>query len=177
MTAGANSISYRFDSGDVGNVNLDNITVGANQQVADTDHEAESAALGGGAAVNTNHTGYSGTGFVDGYWNQGAATTFSVSVPSAPAQYQARLRYSNGPDPVAGAKTVSVYVNGAEGAAGVVGVASTGNWDTWATQTEVLTGFTAGVNSVSYRYATGDSGNVNDPPVAAQTFYVRRVGR
>ena len=29
LTAGANSISYRFDSGDVGNVNLDNITVTA----------------------------------------------------------------------------------------------------------------------------------------------------
>lgn len=35
-------------------------------------YQAESAALSGGAKVNTDHTGFSGTGFVDGYWTQGA---------------------------------------------------------------------------------------------------------
>jgi hypothetical protein len=41
-----------------------------------------------------------------------------------------------------------------------VPLASTANWDTWATQTDVVT-LAAGVNSVSYRYDSGDDGNVN----------------
>jgi uncharacterized protein YegP (UPF0339 family) len=157
LTAGVNSVTYRYDTGDAGNVNLDKITVSANQPVVDTDYEAESAALSGGAAVNTNHAGYSGTGFVDGYWNQGASTTFNVSAPAAGA-YRVGLRYSNGPDPVAGAKTVSLYVNGVR--VRQVSLASTGNWDTWATHTESLA-LTAGTNTVSYRYDSGDGGNVN----------------
>jgi hypothetical protein len=157
LAAGTNAIAYRFDSGDGGNVNIDRLTVGVNAQVADADHEAESASLGGGAVVNTDHVGYSGSGFVAGYWNQGAATTFSVNVPTA-GQYRVGLRYSNGPNPFAGTKKVSVYVNGAK--VRQISLASTGNWDTWATSTEVLT-LTAGVNAISYRYDAGDDGNVN----------------
>jgi hypothetical protein len=122
-----------------------------------TDYEAEAAALSGGAAANTNHAGYSGTGFVDGYWNQGATTTFTVSVPTA-GTYNAGLRYSNGPDPFAGAKTVSVYVNGAK--VRQVSLASTGNWDTWATHQEALA-LNAGSNAIAIRYDDADDGNVN----------------
>ncbi|WFR60111.1 hypothetical protein QA584_13835 [Anaerocolumna sp. AGMB13025] len=35
--------------------------------------------------INTNHTGYSGTGFVEGFWKQGTATTFSVKRRSSDA--------------------------------------------------------------------------------------------
>jgi uncharacterized protein YegP (UPF0339 family) len=157
LVAGTNSVSFRYDSGDGGNVNLDKMTVGVSAQLRDTDYEAESAALAGGAAANTNHAGYSGAGFVDGYWNQGASTTFSVNVPSA-GQYQVRLRYANGPDPFAGNKAVSLYVNGTK--VRRVPLASTANWDTWGLQTDVVT-LAAGANSVSYRYDTGDDGNVN----------------
>jgi hypothetical protein len=122
-----------------------------------TDHEAETAGLSGGASATTNHAGYSGTGFVEGYWNQGATTSFSVSVPSA-GSYNAGLRYSNGPDPFAGAKKVSLYVNGAK--VRQVSLASTANWDTWATKTEPVT-LRAGTNSIVYKYDSGDDGNVN----------------
>lgn len=120
-------------------------------------YEAERAALSGGAAVNTNHPGYTGTGFVDGYWNKGAATTFSVNVPSA-GSYNVGLRYSNGPNPTAGTKSVSVYVNGTK--VRQVRLASTTNWDTWALQPESLS-LSAGANSISYRYDDSDAGNVN----------------
>jgi hypothetical protein len=132
-----------------------NALVGGTGQA--TDHEAETAGLSGGASVNTDHPGYSGTGFVDGYWNAGATTTFSVSAAAA-GQHNLALRYSNGPDPVAGTKTVSLYVNGAK--VRQVPLASTGNWDTWATRTEVVA-LNAGTNSVAFKYDTGDSGNVN----------------
>jgi len=121
------------------------------------EYEAETAGLSGSAAANTNHASYSGTGFVEGYWNQGATTSFSVSVPSA-GSYNAGLRYSNGPNPFAGTKKVSLYVNGAK--VRQVSLASTGNWDTWATQTEQVA-LRAGTNSVVYKYDSGDDGNVN----------------
>jgi hypothetical protein len=157
LAAGTNSISYRYDSGDGGNVNLDRLTVGANSQVADADLEAETAGLGGGAVVATDHTGYSGSGFVAGYWNQGASTTFNTNVPTA-GTYQARLRYANGPNPFAGTKKLSLYVNGAK--VRQISLANTGNWDTWSTSTE-LVALNAGANTVSYRYDAGDDGNVN----------------
>ncbi|TDV47858.1 family 16 glycoside hydrolase [Actinophytocola oryzae] len=157
LAAGTNSISYRYDAGDGGNVNLDRLTVGATTQILDTDLEAESSGLGGGAEVATDHAGYSGSGFVAGYWNQGASTTFTVTVPTA-GTYQSRLRYSNGPNPFAGNKRVSLYVNNAK--VRQISLASTGNWDTWAIQTDVVT-LNAGANTVSYRYDAGDDGNVN----------------
>ncbi|MBY8852269.1 hypothetical protein K7G98_30085, partial [Saccharothrix sp. MB29] len=98
--------------------------------------EAESAALSGGAGVNTDHTGYSGAGFVDGYGTQGATTRFAVNAAAAGA-HTVGLRYSNGPNPSSGTKTISVYVNNAK--VRQVALADTGNWDTWATHTEALT--------------------------------------
>ncbi|RSM81667.1 DUF1080 domain-containing protein [Kibdelosporangium aridum] len=120
-------------------------------------YEAERATLSGGAAVNTNHAGYEGTGFVDGYWNQGAATTFAVNAPTA-GTYNVSLRYSNGPDPSPGTKSVSVYVNGTK--VRQVRLSSTVTWDNWAPQPEQLT-LAAGTNSISYRFDAGDAGNVN----------------
>ncbi|MET0235025.1 MAG: family 16 glycoside hydrolase [Kibdelosporangium sp.] len=119
--------------------------------------EAESAALSGGANVNTDHAGYSGSGFVDGYGTVGATTRFAMNVGSA-GTYNAALRYSNGPNPSAGNKTVSVYVNGAK--VRQITVASTGNWDTWATHTEALA-LRAGANTIAYKVDSGDIGHIN----------------
>ncbi|MFE2750514.1 family 16 glycoside hydrolase [Actinosynnema sp. NPDC059335] len=119
--------------------------------------EAESAALSGGAGVNTDHTGYSGAGFVDGYGTQGATTRFAVNASAAGA-HTVGLRYSNGPNPSSGTKTVSVHVNGAK--VRQVALADTGNWDTWATHTESLT-LRAGANTIAYRVDSGDIGHVN----------------
>ncbi|PRY35681.1 family 16 glycoside hydrolase [Umezawaea tangerina] len=120
-------------------------------------YEAERAALSGGAGINTNHAGYSATGFVDGYWNKGATTTFSVNAPTAGA-YNVALRYSNGPDPAPGAKSLSVYVNGTR--IRQVRLAGTTNWDTWLAQPETVT-LNAGANTVAYRFDDADAGNVN----------------
>ncbi|QFU90598.1 family 16 glycoside hydrolase [Amycolatopsis sp. YIM 10] len=133
---------------------LNSLVGGAGQA---TEYEAETAGLSGGAAANTNHPGYSGTGFVDGYWNQGASTAFTVNVPSA-GEHNVGLRYSNGPDPFSGSKTVSVYVNGTK--VRQTRLASTVDWDTWATHTESLA-LQAGNNTVTYRFDSGDDGNVN----------------
>ncbi|MET0135045.1 MAG: family 16 glycoside hydrolase [Kibdelosporangium sp.] len=119
--------------------------------------DAESAALSGGAKVNTDHTGYTGSGFVDGYGTSGATTRFAVNAATA-GVHNVGLRYSNGPNPFSGAKTVSVYVNGTK--VKQISVASTGDWETWATHTEALT-LRAGANTIAYKYDTGDTGNIN----------------
>ena len=58
-------------------------------------YEAENAALTGGAKVNTDHTGYSGTGFVDGIQTAGSSqAAFTVNVATA-GSYNVDLRYAN----------------------------------------------------------------------------------
>ncbi|WP_426514149.1 carbohydrate-binding protein [Dactylosporangium sp. McL0621] len=150
LTGASNTVAYRFDSTDSGNVNLDSVTVSS---AASSGLEAESAALSGGAAVATDHSGYTGTGFVGGYTdaNKGnAATTFTV-----PATSSLTLRYANG---TGAAMTLSLYVNGAR--LRQISLPATANWDTWATATESVS-LTAASNTVAYRFDSTDSGNVN----------------
>ena len=121
-------------------------------------YEAEEARLTGAAGVNTDHAGYSGSGFVDRYATEGkVATTFDVTVPKSGA-YDVNLRYSNGPDPFQGTKSLSFYANGKK--VRQTKLASTGDWDTWSAQTERLV-LRAGHNTISYRYDPGDTGHVN----------------
>lgn len=117
-------------------------------------YEAESASLSGGAKVNTDHAGYSGGGFVDGYLTQGASTTFTVNVPAAGSR-EVTLKYANASG---SAKTISVYVNGAK--IGQTSLPNLANWDSWSTKIEVLN-LNAGNNTIAYKYDAGDSGNVN----------------
>jgi hypothetical protein len=119
--------------------------------------EAEQAQLSGGATVASNHPGYTGTGFVDGYWNAGASTTFTVDAATA-GEHAATLRYANGPHPFSGTKTLSLYVNGEK--VRQVALPSTGTWQTWADHTETVT-LDAGSNTIGYRYDEGDTANVN----------------
>ncbi|WP_199435028.1 family 16 glycoside hydrolase [Qaidamihabitans albus] len=122
-----------------------------------TSYEAEEATRSGGAGFNTNHSGYSGAGFVDGYGTEGAATTFDVTVETG-GTYDVGLRYSNGPHPFSGTKTVSVYVNGRK--VKQTSLHSTGDWDSWSTQTESLN-LRAGANTITYKHDSGDTGHVN----------------
>jgi|GEM_PF-542833 len=117
-------------------------------------YEAESAALTGGAKTNTDHTGYTGSGFVDGYWTQGATTTFTVNAATA-GNYHVALKFGNASG---SAKTLSIYVNGAK--VKQTTLANLANWDTWSTKVETLT-LDTGNNTIAYKYDTTDSGNVN----------------
>lgn len=117
-------------------------------------YQAEAAALSGGAKVNTDHTGFSGTGFVDGYWTQGAATAFTVNVQAAGTR-NVTLRYGNGN---ASPQTLSLYVNGAK--IRQTSLPNLPNWDTWGTKTEALN-LNAGNNIITYKFDAGDSANVN----------------
>ncbi|WP_336772741.1 galactose-binding domain-containing protein [Paenibacillus sp. MMO-58] len=124
---------------------------------ASATYEAESAARSGGVVIATDHTGYTGSGFVGGYTdaNKGnAATAFAVSA-SAAGSYTAALRYSNG---TGSAKTLSLYVNGAK--LKQIALSATADWNSWSTQTETVS-LNSGSNTITYKFDTADSGNVN----------------
>lgn len=129
-------------------------------------YQAESATLSGGASVTTNHTGYLGTGFVEGYWAQGATTTFNVSVASA-GWYDIGLRFGNG----FAASSLSLYVNAVKTL--VSSLPTTGSWDTWAVKTETVY-LNSGSNQVAYKFDAGDGANVNlDQITVGATSLVR----
>ncbi|MFD6140185.1 family 16 glycoside hydrolase [Promicromonospora sp. NPDC060271] len=119
--------------------------------------EAEEASLRGSANVATEHSGYSGTGFTAGFGQVGASATFTADVRRGGSQ-PVSLRYSNGPNPFQGTKTVSVLVNGQE--VEPWALESTGDWKTWATATRDLP-LRKGVNTITLRYDADDDGNVN----------------
>ncbi len=96
---------------------------------ASVDYQAEDAAITQGA-VATNHTGYSGTGFVD-YTNvTGSAVEFAVSATAAGTAPLA-FRYANG---TTVDRPMDIAVNGTV-IASAVSFPATANWDTWATRT------------------------------------------
>ncbi|MFD0023194.1 CBM35 domain-containing protein [Streptomyces sp. NPDC058382] len=124
---------------------------------AGTALEAESAQLSGGAAVSTEHPGYTGGGFVGGFTdaNKGSASVaFTVGSEAAGAGSIA-IRYANG---TTATMTLSLYVNGDK--VRQVSLAATADWDTWATQEEAVT-YRAGANTVALTFTAADSGNVN----------------
>ncbi|WP_306216266.1 family 16 glycoside hydrolase [Actinoplanes sp. RD1] len=134
--------------------------------------EAEWSGLSGSTSFASDHTGYTGTGFAAGHSAAGAATTFTVNVPTAGA-YPVSLRFSNGPNPAAGTKTLSLYVNGTR--VKQVSFADTGTWDTWATLADTVT-LQAGGNTVSYRVDSGDSGHVNLDSLTLASAAAARTG-
>lgn len=135
-------------------------------QAATTRYEAESAAISQGV-VESNHLGYSGTGFVNYDNLTGSSITFTVTAAQAGAASIA-LRYANG---TTVNRPMAIAVNGA--APINRDFNGTGNWDTWATST-LTTTLNAGSNTITATATTANGGpnvdyldaNVADAPQA-----------
>lgn len=120
---------------------------------AATYYQAEDAAISQGA-VATNHTGYTGTGFVD-YTNvKGSSVEFTVSA-TADGTSSLALRYANG---TATDRPMDISVGGTVVASGV-SFPATADWDTWATKS-VDVPLKAGSNKIRAT-ATSDAGGPN----------------
>ena len=123
----------------------------AGTAAAATDYQAEDATISQGA-VATNHTGFTGTGFVD-YTNiTGSYVEFTVSAGSA-GSTAIDLRYANG---TTTDRPMDISVNGTVVASNV-SFAPTGNWDTWATKS-VTVSLAAGANKVRATATTANGG-------------------
>jgi hypothetical protein len=130
---------------------------------APTRYEAENATIFQGT-VATNHTGFSGTGFVD-YTNvTGSAVEWTVNAATAGTASLA-FRFANGSTVN---RPMDIRVNGTVVAAGHA-FNPTANWDTWATVT-ITASLNAGSNTVRATATTANGGpNVDFLDVDAQT--------
>ena len=115
-------------------------------------YEAEYAAHTN-VTVNTNHAGYEGTGFIDGFAESGDAVSFDVYVPSA-GTYSLEIRYAAGTE---NAKR-AIYLNGTRVSTSVL--EKTTDWDTWSTATIQIT-MPAGKSSIAVTYDSDCFAGIN----------------
>ncbi|WP_457032688.1 glycosyl hydrolase family 8 [Kitasatospora sp. P5_F3] len=148
VTAGVNRIRLTSTSAN-GLPNLDFVDVDI--AAASPDYQAEDAVISQGA-VATDHTGYTGTGFVDFTNIAGSSVQFTVNRSSS-GTAGLILRYANG---TTTDRPMDVSVNGTVVASGV-SFAGTGSWDTWSTRT-VNASLDAGSNTVRVTATTAGGG-------------------
>ena len=117
-----------------------------------TQFEAENAITSGGG-LNTNHPGYSGTGFWDNVGTAGNYIEFTVNSKSV-GNTDITCRYSSGDSN----KTMTMYVNGVKYK--VLTFPSTKGWDNWASSVENVN-LNAGNNTIKYQYDKGNTGYIN----------------
>jgi hypothetical protein len=117
------------------------ITAGIGTAAA-TRYEAETAPATCDGLIESNHSGFSGTGFCNGNNAVGAAVQFTVTANAA-GNATIGVRYANG---TTANRPADVVVNGtvAQGASAFDG---TGAWTTWATKTLTVT-LNAGTNTI-----------------------------
>jgi hypothetical protein len=111
-------------------------------------YEAEAATISQGR-VETNHAGFSGSGFVDGVNVAGSFVQWSATVPAS-GSATLKFRFANG---TAAGRPAAITVNGVT--VQTLTFPSTGSWDTWQTVTVTAT-LTAGANTVRAAGTTAD---------------------
>ncbi|MFB7505257.1 PQQ-dependent sugar dehydrogenase [Streptomyces broussonetiae] len=130
---------------------------------AATDYQAEDATISQGTVAG-NHTGYTGTGFVD-YTNvKGSYVEFRVSA-AATGPASVTLRYANG---TAADRPMDLSVNGTV-VAPAVSFPATADWNTWAAKAVNVT-LKAGTNTIRATATTANGGpNLDRISLAAVT--------
>jgi Domain of Unknown Function (DUF1080)/Carbohydrate binding module (family 6)/Carbohydrate binding module (family 35) len=151
VTAGTNTVRVTGTSS-AGPPNLDYLDVDvAPPPPPAVAYQAENAQLSQ-ASVAANHTGYTGTGFVD-YTNiTGSSIQWTVNAISAGSQ-TFTFRYANG---TTTNRPMNIAVNGVTVATNL-SFNPTTNWDTWADRT-VIAMLTAGDNTIRATATTSNGG-------------------
>jgi alpha-L-fucosidase len=147
LAAGSNTVRLAATTA-TGGPNLDYLDV-AMAAPPPTRYEAEGATCDG--TVDSDHTGFSGTGFCNTTNAVGASVTWTVNA-SAAGTATLRFRYANG---TTASRPMTVSVNGS--AVGTQDFPPTGSWDTWATATVTAT-LAAGSNTVRLAATTATGG-------------------
>lgn len=143
-------------------------TVGA-PQGAGTLYQAETGSTLRSAAAKSEHTGYTGTGFVDFSATSGASMQLdNVSIGTAGAKNLA-IRYALGSTT---ARTLDVYVNGTRALTGVT-FNPTGGWSSWGS-VQVQVPMRVGGNTVRLETTGTEGPNVDSVRV---TGWVESTGK
>lgn len=116
-------------------------------------YEAENA-IKTNVTTNANYTGYTGSGFVDGFAEQGDEVTFQVNV-SAAGNKNLNFKYANNTGYDA---TRHVYVDGV--LLGTLNMANLPNWSTWNTAS-LTSSLTQGIHTICIYYDTTDNHAIN----------------
>jgi hypothetical protein len=117
---------------------------------ATTTYQAESGAVSQGV-VESNHAGFTGSGFVNTDNAVGSSVRWSVSVAAAGGT-QLVFRFANG---TTTARPMTIAVDGTT--VGTPSFAATGAWTTWTTSTVTAT-LSAGAHTVKATATTADGG-------------------
>jgi endoglucanase len=118
-------------------------------------YESEDATISQGQ-VDTNHKGYTGSGFVNYDNLTGSYIEYTVNAPQGGA-YTLVFRYANG---AAANRPVNVSVNGIQAVAGL-GFPTTGEWTNWQTLSVNVT-LSAGSNKIRTTSTTANGGPNTD---------------
>ena len=135
---------------------------------ANTIYEAEGE-IKSSVTTNTNHAGYTGSGFVDGFANVGDGVSFVVEAGSED-DVALRFRYSNGGSDA----TRDVFVDGTY--VGTVDFENTGGWANW-DYAEVTAHLTPGYHTVVLWYSSTNSGAINLDHLDADQTYIWQFDR
>ena len=125
---------------------------GTNPPPSGTLFEAESGTLSAGGTFDSNHTGFTGTGFANPANAVGAYVDIPVTADTAGTR-TLTFRYSDG---TTAARPATISVNGTSH--GTLNFPTTANWDTWA-NVSVAVPLKAGANTirVASTTAAGDA--------------------
>ncbi|WP_439654395.1 TIM-barrel domain-containing protein [Streptacidiphilus carbonis] len=176
LGAGHHTVTLARTATDSGNVNIDSVALvnpGAAYPPASTTAitdcrfavscEAEAARLAGSAVVATDHTGYSGSGFV-AELNQGSSVAAHLVGVPADGSYALQVRYANGTGGDGLYQTRSATVS-AGGTSQALPLPVTGGWDSWQTASVPIT-LKAGADDLTIGCPAATSCHVNLDTVA-----------
>lgn len=136
---------------------------GDSSSAPNTDYQAEDAVIGAGQ-VDSDHAGYTGTGFVNYDNTTGSFVEWTVEVEEA-GDYDLSFRYANG---TATDRPMAITLDGSE-IDPALSFPGTGAWDHWRTSA-VTASLAAGTHTVRATANTGDGGpNVDRLTLSAAT--------
>ncbi len=121
-----------------------------------TTYGAESAAAAGGVTIDTNQTGYNGTGFAN-FPTTGGSLTFNNVGGNGGGTKSLAIRYANGNT---AARTGTITVN--NGTVANITFPSTGGWATWSTLNVNITLNNNSTNSIKFASTGADLGNIDE---------------
>lgn len=116
---------------------------------APTRYEAETAPATCNGTIDSNHPGYSGTGFCNGTNAVGAAVQFTVSASTA-GTATVGVRFANG---TSSARSADVIINGSRTT--TTSFDGTGTWSTWVTKTLTVS-VNSGSNTIRFSPTTAN---------------------
>jgi len=111
--------------------------------------EAETGTLSAGGTFDSNHLGFTGTGFANTANAAGAFVDIPVTVAAAGTK-TVTFRYSDG---ATAARPATISVNGAS--LGTLNFPATANWDTWSTAS-ISAPLSSGTNTIRVTGTTAD---------------------